>query len=262
MRLFPTLQALAFDGVGNLFAAWSENGSLYQVDTTTSIATQIATTGESLSGLAFDPLTGVLWASTSGNEDKILTINVTTGETTLIGLTGRGGPIEDIAFDINGNLYANKFGEASDTLIAIDKTTGAGTIIGPVGFSAVFGMATRLDRVVVGIADEEPVTSGLPRTFSLAQNYPNPFNPSTTIQYDLAKAVHVKLVIYDILGRKVRTLVDENQVAGSRQITWDGRSDAGTTVASGLYIYRIIAGDPSSGSGQGFIKARKLMLIR
>ena len=66
--------------------------------------------------------------------------------------------------------------------------------------------------------------------------------------------MHVKLVVYDILGRRVRTLVNADQLDGRKQTTWDGRNDAGLQVAKGLYVYRIEAGD--------FVKARKLMLIK
>ncbi len=82
-----------------------------------------------------------------------------------------------------------------------------------------------------------------PARFSLLQNYPNPFNPATTIRYDLPHASHITLSIYNILGQQVVTLVDEFQPAGSQSVVWDGKDRSGKPVVSGIYIYRLTAGD-------------------
>jgi hypothetical protein len=105
-------------------------------------------------------------------------------------------------------------------------------------------------------------TSGTPNVFALHANAPNPFNPSTTIKYDLAKPVEVKLVIFDLMGRQVRTLVDQRQPAGRHAITWDGRNEQGQAIASGVYIYQIRASDPSAGAGQAFVQTRRMALLR
>lgn len=75
--------------------------------------------------------------------------------------------------------------------------------------------------------------------FELAQNYPNPFNPSTIIQYELPKQAYVKVAIYDLLGKRVRSLVNAHEAAGLKQIAWDGYSDEGVRVSGGIYVYRI-----------------------
>ena len=82
------------------------------------------------------------------------------------------------------------------------------------------------------------------QSFRLVQNYPNPFNPSTTIDYVLnsAKPVETQLTIYNALGQKVRTLVNEIQPAGSHQVVWNGRDDFGREVASGIYYYKLVSG--------------------
>ncbi len=90
--------------------------------------------------------------------------------------------------------------------------------------------------------------------FELRQNYPNPFNPSTTIEFQLPETRFVKLNIYNALGQKVRTLVKDNLQPGFHQVQWNGRNDAGATVASGIYIYSISAGN--------FRQNRKLILLR
>lgn len=94
----------------------------------------------------------------------------------------------------------------------------------------------------------------LSRTIQLMPNYPNPFNPETIIRYSLSLVSSVKLTVYDVWGRQVRTLVKEQQSAGSYSVTWDGRSDAGLPVAAGLYLYRLQAGR--------HIQTRKMVLLK
>ncbi|MFQ5628846.1 MAG: FlgD immunoglobulin-like domain containing protein, partial [bacterium] len=88
--------------------------------------------------------------------------------------------------------------------------------------------------------DEEPME--IARSFQLQQNYPNPFNPSTTINYSVDRAGQVELTIYDLLGRKIRTLVQANKPAGEYSAFWDGRDDAGNQMVSGSYYYKLRVG--------------------
>jgi len=83
--------------------------------------------------------------------------------------------------------------------------------------------------------------ANLPTSFRLFQNYPNPFNPETRIRYDLPQAGNVSLAVYNVLGQRVRVLVDEFQDAGRKSVTWDGRDDGGREAASGIYFYKIKA---------------------
>lgn len=92
-------------------------------------------------------------------------------------------------------------------------------------------------------ANQEPKESNLPKTFGLDQNYPNPFNPTTTISYQLAEQRDVRLVIFNILGQVVKTLVDGVQPAGFYTVRWDGRNNEGMRVSSGMYFYRLKAGN-------------------
>ena len=84
-----------------------------------------------------------------------------------------------------------------------------------------------------------------PSEFTLFQNHPNPFNQTTKIEFTLAKSGFVTLTIYDLLGRKLRTLVSEPVSAGYKSVLWDGKNDSGKNVASGVYFYRLKAGDSS-----------------
>jgi len=83
----------------------------------------------------------------------------------------------------------------------------------------------------------------IPSEFALSQNYPNPFNPTTSIKYAISQNANVKLVVYNMLGQVVKTLVNQEQEAGYYTIQWNGTNDFGGKVSSGIYIYRIIAGN-------------------
>jgi hypothetical protein len=88
-------------------------------------------------------------------------------------------------------------------------------------------------------------TGKAPVGFRLSQNYPNPFNPNTEIEYVIDQPSHVSIVVYNLLGKEVKTLVNEEKRAGIYQVKWDGMNEAGTSVPSGIYLYRISAGDKS-----------------
>jgi YVTN family beta-propeller protein len=90
--------------------------------------------------------------------------------------------------------------------------------------------------------------------FSLAQNAPNPFNPSTSIKFTIAEDAHVTLAVYDVGGRRVRTLVDRDLKASFYRVDWDGRNESGRSAASGIYFYRLQAGS--------FVQSRKMILLR
>ncbi len=100
----------------------------------------------------------------------------------------------------------------------------------------------------------------LPQKFTLLPNYPNPFNPETAIRYGLPAAANVQLVILNVLGQPVRTLVSSNQSAGWYALKWDGRDGTGQPVASGIYLYRIQV--RSNDGGQAFISMAKMLLAR
>ena len=105
-------------------------------------------------------------------------------------------------------------------------------------------------------SDPVNVSIASPQEFALGQNYPNPFNPGTVISFQIPENVSGEsmLVIYDMLGRKVRTLVSENMISGYYDITWDGENDNGLPAASGIYIYYLRAGE--------FTAARKMVKMQ
>ncbi|MBI4417374.1 MAG: right-handed parallel beta-helix repeat-containing protein [Ignavibacteriales bacterium] len=94
----------------------------------------------------------------------------------------------------------------------------------------------------------------LPTTYAIHQNFPNPFNPETTIRYQVPEATTVSLKVFDLLGREVATLVNDEKTAGFYTVTWSGRNLTGQQVASGVYFFRIEAGT--------FVETRRMLLVR
>jgi hypothetical protein len=114
-------------------------------------------------------------------------------------------------------------------------------------------------KLIVGSADylvgELSDVTTMPTEFQLSQNFPNPFNPSTTIRYGLPQAAKVSLQIFDLLGREVIPLIEEeSQAAGFHVKTWNGHDKNGQPVASGLYVYRLVAGE--------FSQTKKMLLVK
>lgn len=108
------------------------------------------------------------------------------------------------------------------------------------------GWGIRLNGAVTAI---EPVTNVIPQKFELYQNYPNPFNPVTKIKFDLPQSSNVRIAVYDILGREVKTLINEYTKAGQYEVPFDG-----SNIASGTYFFRIEAGD--------FTDVKKMILVK
>jgi hypothetical protein len=164
--------------------------------------------------------------------------------------------------DGNGNLYVVLYNMSNDPI-----SVGEGNILSlpaTLSVSAEDGFGIELKEVV--LADERaaliPVgdSPSRPVAFELGQNYPNPFNPSTTIKFTLPSIAEggtmlpTSLRIYNVLGEVVRTLADEPMAPGVHHKVWDGRDDQGNQVASGIYFYRLRAGD--------FQHTRKMVLMK
>ena len=98
---------------------------------------------------------------------------------------------------------------------------------------------------LVGVEDEKT----LPTEFALEQNYPNPFNPTTTFRYSIPTQSKVVVKVYDILGKEIATLMDEEKSVGTYEITWNA-----TNLPSGVYFYQLKAGN--------FIETKKMILLK
>jgi hypothetical protein len=105
---------------------------------------------------------------------------------------------------------------------------------------------TLFRKGVVSAVNEDDAT---PLTFELGQNYPNPFNPTTTIEFSIPEAVNVSLILYDMLGREIEKLVDEELATGRYRAVWNARG-----YASGMYVYRLQAGD--------YVSVKRLLLLK
>ena len=224
-------------------------------------------------------LTNPDWAPTTtgnwGRQILALRLNV---EFTCAGVFDSVGLVEgDYCygdFIITSECGMGKFdGMSVYTFLAIaDSAVGGLDVLGSYGadFSDVNYTATCLNELFDGCGSDEGIpiwqSAGAgakpsseeagtrPDKFSLSQNYPNPFNPECNIDYAIPIDCHVRLSVYNVLGQKIRVLVDEQQSAGYKSVVWDGKDSQGQELTTGVYFYRIQAGD--------FVESRKMVLIK
>jgi hypothetical protein len=111
-----------------------------------------------------------------------------------------------------------------------------------------------VQAVIVSIENPGTNISTISNAYGLMQNYPNPFNPETIIEYQVPARGQVELVIYNMLGQKIRTLINENKPAGTYHVLWNGKDDSGNRVATGIYIYQL--------RGTNALITKKMMLIK
>ncbi len=108
-----------------------------------------------------------------------------------------------------------------------------------------------IDNTLTAISEDNET---IPKEFVLHQNYPNPFNPNTTIGYQMPQQSYIRIEIFNLLGQRVRTLVNDVKEPGFCQAVWDGRNDSGARVGNGVYLYRMVAGD--------YVLVRKMILMK
>jgi len=263
------LQAIAFSEDDLLYGA-TTGGQLHRIVPETGSATLIGTApGIVYSSLVFNPTSGELWASIAPPlglvRDGIFKVDISNGDTSLVGRTWLGRNTPHLAFDAAGKLYAIiGTGTVESQLYELDTLTAQASLIGPTGTIRLNTIAIRADTLVVSVTAD--LGSGIPETYDLFQNYPNPFNPTTQIQYALPHASEVRLSIYNALGQEVVRLVDETRSAGYHATVWNGRSSSGASVASGMYVYRIealpLGEGTEGGTAEPFITSRKMILLK
>jgi hypothetical protein len=254
----PNLFSIAFDSAGTFYGI-VKTGEIYRIDIPTGDTLYITKAQSTLLSFAFDPTNNDLYASVRNVigtvKDRIVKINMTTGDTTHVGRTGFGVNTVGIEFDDAGQLYGIKGTntQVSD-FFSIDKTTGTGTLIGSVGLQGLTGLART--KGVVSVDDK---SSQIPDQFALYQNYPNPFNPSTTIKFSLPVSSNVKLQIYNLLGEVVKEVINSNLPAGTHNFSWNADNNNNSNVTSGIYFYRLVA---DGVDGSKFIQVRKMILLK
>jgi hypothetical protein len=151
----------------------------------------------------------------------------------------------DVDFTSNGDDYCGLFNHPID----IDND-GYYEIL-----NILHGFGTpNVDITTLDYTGLSTVSEGVPIEFSLHENYPNPFNPKTTISFELLHNDFVNITIYDILGREVKTLINQTQDAGYRSVIWDATNDYGKPVSAGIYLYQIQAGE--------YISTKKMVLLK
>jgi len=146
----------------------------------------------------------------------------------------------------------------------INESTGSFVIYLPFGFEGIAGpyensaieFMNKCMTWFSGTTDvrEDILQTLVPNECMLAQNYPNPFNPSTTIKFNIPQKSSISLTVYNVLGQKIRTLINEVKSAGFHQITWDGADGNGRQVAGGVFFYQLKTND--------FSQIKKMLLLR
>ncbi len=160
--------------------------------------------------------------------------------------------------DAGGNMlwsYSQPFNAHDEGRIAFQLGDGKTYLFGTRATSSSTEYRDYWAIALASVLDVDDGFAGtMPNTFTLAQNYPNPFNPTTRIDYSLAKRDRVSIVVYDLLGRRVATLVDRTEMPGPHSVVWDGSDSRGNRVATGVYLYRLRVGDVT--------KTRSMLLLK
>lgn len=218
----------------------------------------VLTTGELASGSA----TAENWESMLVRVENVTVTNARpdgfAGFGEFVVDDGSGGVrVDDLSLNSGGSFAgqtpSNLVAAPADTSFPLDAVHTSITGIHYFSFGN-FKIAPRnngdVPDLAVSVEDEEII----PLAFDLAQNYPNPFNPETTISYRLAQQGEITIHIYNILGQRVRTLVDAIQPAGAYRVQWQGVDDRGLPVSSGVYIYQMKAAE--------FVKVKKMLFLK
>ena len=220
---------------------------------------QVADIVVSSSGDVF--ITGYSWGQNSVFEYATIKYSQSVLSTTLTANASLGSQVLEVAsnngFSIGDNIVINPGGATEET----NTITDFGSILLQTSLQYDHN-AGEVVQLVIGTSVKEILTDLLPEEFILEQNYPNPFNPSTKIRFAIPNVTlsgvegsRVQLNIYDILGNKVATLVDENLSSGSYEVEFNAKNPRNSySLASGLYFYRLQAGN--------FIETKKMILLK
>jgi photosystem II stability/assembly factor-like uncharacterized protein len=184
---------------------------------------------------------GATWTSqSSGTLATLIGVHFTDANTGTA--VGGGGTI--LRTTNGGTTWINQSSGTTNSLLGVYFTnTNTGIAVGE------NGTILRTTTGGIRVTDVKDIVSALPNQFALEQNYPNPFNPATVISYELPVTSNVRLIIYDVLGREVQTLINEHQNAGNHSVTLDAGN-----LPSGVYFYRLQAGSYNA--------TKKLLLLK
>lgn len=250
------LETFTYDGNGNQTELLTQNWAGSWVNLNRSTSTY---NGNLETESTFQTWGGSTWTNVSRNEyeysGELLTIDRTSS------WSGGWSPTDVDTLKYTGNLNTETvtYHIASGILDKSNMTyDGNDNLILEIGQSKApaedWVNETRAVFVYEEILAVKVDTDELPRDFQLLQNYPNPFNPSTEIRFSLPKSAHVELVVYNLLGQRVRVLEDATLGPGLYAATWDGTDQLGRPAASGIYFYQIRVGD--------LVESRKMVLAK
>lgn len=246
-------KSMAFDTAGTLYFA-TRLGQIYTLNIATRKYAPVCSVKTPLISLAFDPKNNNLFGVSStviGVKDKLFRINLANGDTINVAKTGTGLNSNGIAFDNSGKLYAATGAiSVSNDLYQVDTLISKSTLIGSTGIKNITDLAFS-SSPISGVQEN---VINLPKEFVLSQNYPNPFNPNTIIEYSLPQSANVKIIVYNVLGQKIKELVNLFKEAGSYKVNWDA---SGFT--SGIYFYEMKASTPE---GKEFSSFKKMILVK
>jgi type IX secretion system substrate protein len=201
--------------------------------------------GVLLNGVYVSSNNGVNWSQTSLNNKDIYSLAVN-GNIIYAGSAYTNSFYVSTNNGTNWTLKNEGLNNSVESMCIFNNYIYAGTTAS--------GVYKRPLTELVGI---QQISNEVPNSFKLSQNYPNPFNPSTKIKFDIKGKDFVKISVYDISGRLVETLVNENLAAGTYEIEWNAAN-----YSSGVYFYKMISGDPSLSSGQGFTDSKKMLMVK
>ena len=238
-----SVKSIAFDVNNDLFCG-TQDGNIFKYNLVTNDTLTIGNTGISpVYSISINPINGQLWGVALNN--RIYKINKTNASAVQVGIPGYSNT-PSIAFNNTGKLYGTfGLGVQVGNLILYDTISGTASLLGPSGFTALNSIA--ISQQTVGI---ENISNEVPESFDLFQNYPNPFNQSSIIKFQCSMISSVLLKLYDVSGREIATLVNEVLQPGVYRV----RFDAPPSLSSGIYFYKISAGN--------FISIRKMILLK
>lgn len=253
-----TLHFVVFDSSGTLFLI-AKGGDVFTCNLLTGVLTAKPKIKTSINSITINTLTNECFASAfkalGTGKDRIIKVNLSTGDTATVGFTGFGTGVNAMYFNDTGKLFGVKgTSSVANEYFEINTLTGAGTIIGQTGVAGISGMAYFVNNIT---GAEETIQNNLVK-FTLSQNYPNPFNPSTTISFTLTGDSYIKLVVYNPLGEIIAKLAEGKFHSGTHNIVWNSKIQFQGAVPSGIYFYELSVTE----NGITHKEIRKMNLIK
>ncbi|MFH1195662.1 MAG: T9SS type A sorting domain-containing protein [bacterium] len=262
-----TLANLTFDGNLYLYVV-DQSGKVFKVNSKTGAFNVFVSSGltNSLQGIVYDAANNRLIAVAFPNNSSIYSISIL-DSTVSVMQTTTIGKFTSAAIDSSGNIYASS--GRTNSVYKFDATFSIPPIVISNGHNSPTGIcldyqnsrliisnygSNIIDTIPISLTNVDETETLAPAVFELSQNYPNPFNPSTVISFKLSVKSMIQLKIYDLLGREVATLVNEEKPAGTHSLKFSAGDGDNSSITSGIYFYKITSGS--------FTQTKKMVLLR